>query len=172
MNTTTCQTGSTIMQRVRSLYEQAGLDFDADLLKYLNEGYVHYTPTYFIMGKQVGDGWFVQCCVSQEGPDFTKLIPYPLPYIGFYRHSDGKVRWYKTEKIITKLTYAKSRITSSPTGAAKHESGGGGHSNTEPGKSQEACGLRPDDPGKQCRASKEQLESEDLTRVIIHYANR
>jgi hypothetical protein len=96
-----------IYDQLVKLYDRTGHPegtLQKDLIYYLQNGYVFGTPDYFIMGRAIERGWYIHAAVgigAIEG--FLQFMPHYLPYIGWERRNSGKVHWYPTEKLKSKL---------------------------------------------------------------------
>ncbi len=99
----------TIYEEVKSLYSQVGIDFVEDLRHYAEYGYIFSGQTYFLMGKQVGEGWYIQVAVGRNClQKFLELMPFELPYVGWRRMKHGcEVRWHPTTSIRRRISYAR-----------------------------------------------------------------
>ncbi len=77
-----------------------------DISHYGEHGYVFFGPDHVLMGKRVGDGWFIHCAVGKGAMrKFWDLMPYYLPNIGWARLSRGRneVVWHSTDEIARRL---------------------------------------------------------------------
>jgi hypothetical protein len=97
-------------EELLALYEQRpDLSLQDDLQEYLRDGYIFATPTSIVIGRRVGDGWFVHVATGVGClKDFCGKMPYWLPYIGWcraHRPTRQNVRWYRTEKVMRKVGY-------------------------------------------------------------------
>ena len=106
-----------ILARAKLLYDECGLDMNADIAAYAAHGYVFITPNSFLLGKAVNtnvdihpdhqwkvispNAWYVSSAVGENGVgEFIKRIPYPLPYVGWMRHLKKKpIKWYDFNRI-------------------------------------------------------------------------
>jgi hypothetical protein len=148
MITTICQGDhKSMLHRARELYVEAGINFDDDLRDFLADGYVHFTPRYFLMGRQIGNGWFIQCAIGENClQEFFRLMPYPLPLIGFRRHSSmAPVKWHDAEKLQRKINYARNTITPKAPCSSNVRSGGQGPIDEQRRDEEESSGIRRDD---------------------------
>ena len=89
--------------------QYAGLNFEADLLHYLREGFVVSRPSLFAMAKPIEHegrrGWFVQIAVGAIGELYT-CFPCPLAFVAFCRNNDDNMRvieWDYFEQKISEL---------------------------------------------------------------------
>ena len=117
-----------IWDTLNRLYEKAGLNLISDIEYFDRDGYVFRGEDYFIMGIQVGEGWYVQAAVGRI-EKFLDLMPYYLPYIGWRRegkHNDECV-WYRTDVILRKLNYARRNTSAAQAASSPNE----GHGRTE-----------------------------------------
>ena len=127
---TTCSEGRTTWSQLEQLYEIVQMDLQKDLREYANHGYIFSGPGYFIMGRQIGNGWYVQAAVG-ERPEvlrkFAELMPYWLPHIGCRRQGkhNCEVVWYPTDKIIRKITYARRTTSTTETTRCSYQGSGG-----------------------------------------------
>ena len=96
-----------ILERVKALYDECGIDMFKDISAYLAYGYVHKTPQSFILAKTVDlnsktkpseqwgesnpNAWFVHVAVG-EGciKGWIKIMPFKLPYVGWARETKKK----------------------------------------------------------------------------------
>lgn len=141
------------MSQVRFLYEQAHMDFDRDLASYLEDGYVLSTPRHFIMGRQVGEGWYIQVAVGDAAlSSFISFMPHPLPWIGWYRRKDPSIRWYDTDNLIRKLTNYATRQSKSAKASSPPIIRPGCQGSTQLGRwdPEDSSWVRPNYPGCQC----------------------
>lgn len=90
--------------------------FDEAVAWHLNNGFLHSTPSYFIMGRPVNskaamgeilnyghefepaecDAWHVALAAGKLS-DAWAIMPWPLPLMGFDR--DGELRFYPTNQV-------------------------------------------------------------------------
>ena len=107
-----------ILAKVKDLYEECSMDMFKDISVYMNYGYVHKTPTSFILAKTVDkdsntppaeqwnvsnpNAWFVHMALGEDCiPYWINLMPYKLPYVGWARENKKKpIRFYDLNKII------------------------------------------------------------------------
>ena len=105
-----------ILVKAKELYDQCGIDMNADIAAYAAHGYVFITPDSFLLGKAVNsksevhpadqwnvenpDAWYVNMAVG-DVKDFISKIPYPLPLVGWMRETKKQpMRWYDLGKIL------------------------------------------------------------------------
>jgi hypothetical protein len=105
-----------ILVKAKELYDQCGIDMNADIAAYAAHGYVWINPEGFLLAKPVNsksevhprdqwntegaDAWYVNMAVG-DVKDFISKIPYPLPLVGWMRELKNKpIRWYTLSKII------------------------------------------------------------------------
>jgi hypothetical protein len=106
-----------IMERVSGLYEECGMDMFSDISTYLTYGYMHKTPTSFILAKTVDkdsdtppaeqwgtlkpNAWFVHMAVGEECvKHWINLMPFKLPYVGWARQNKKRpIKFYDLNKI-------------------------------------------------------------------------
>ena len=105
-----------ILLKAQELYDQCGIDMNADIAAYAAHGYVFITPDSFLLGKAVNsksevhpqdqwnvedpDAWYVNMAVGGV-KDFISKIPYPLPLVGWMRETKKQpMRWYDLGKIL------------------------------------------------------------------------
>jgi hypothetical protein len=85
------------IDRAALSFVKHGVDFAAALERNYQDGFVFSTPDYFIMGREVAEGWFIEGMAG----DFTRawsILPYELPKIGFERF-DNNLRFYPIETL-------------------------------------------------------------------------
>lgn len=116
---------TTIWEQATELYERTNITLESDLLEYAKSGYVFASDTYLIMGRRVGDGWYIQCAIGVGAlRKFTELMPYYLPHIGWRRekkHSQECV-WHRTEAVIRTIkSYARRTTSTTETTSATHQ---------------------------------------------------
>lgn len=110
---------TTIWEQARKLYERTPINLEDDVLEYARNGYVFIGPAYLLIGRRVGDGWYIQCAIGVGAMQkFIELMPYYLPHVGWRR--EGKYNqecvWYRTETIERKVkAYARRNASSSET---------------------------------------------------------
>lgn len=96
-----------IWDEINELYaKMPGYNFQKDLALYIRTGYVFSGPDYFLLGRRVGDGWFIHCAVGEGAMrKFWDLMPYHLPRIGWARPLRGRheVVWHSTDEIARRL---------------------------------------------------------------------
>ena len=107
-----------ILERVKDLYDECGVDMFKDISAYLAYGYIHKTPQSFILAKTVDlnsktkpseqwgasdpNAWFVHMAVA-EGciREWIKIMPFRLPYVGWARENKKRAtRFYELSKIL------------------------------------------------------------------------
>lgn len=97
-----------IYEQLEALYRASGYDagaLQADLALHLRVGCVFATPGSFIMGREISGGWYIHAAVGVGAIEsFIRYMPHYLPYIGWERRGTGKVKWYRTDRLIRKLT--------------------------------------------------------------------
>lgn len=105
-----------ILIRAKKLYDQCGIEMNADIAAYMAHGYVFITPNSFLLGKAVDstsnlhpkdqwdvknpNAWYVHMAVGGV-KEFINKIPYPLPFVGWMRVAKNQsIRWYDFTRII------------------------------------------------------------------------
>lgn len=109
-----------ILVKAKELYDQCGIDMNADIAAYAAHGYVFITPDSFLLGKAVNskseippqdqwnvenpDAWYVHMAVGgvvAGVKEFISRIPHPLPLVGWSRATKNQpVCWYDFKKIL------------------------------------------------------------------------
>lgn len=121
---------TTIWEQALELYGRTNINLERDIIEYARDGYVFVAPTYLLIGRGVGDGWYIQAAIGVGAMQrFTELMPYYLPYIGWRRegkHSQECV-WYRTEAVIRKVNQYARRTTSTTQATSPSNEGPGGH---------------------------------------------
>jgi len=100
-------------EKIRELYETCPeLSFSSDFEEYARTGHAHITPSYALLARHVGDGWFIRLAVGVGFETFWSLMPYRLPYIGWARAARGRsaVVWHRTETVERITKYAKHEL--------------------------------------------------------------
>lgn len=110
-----------ILVKAKELYDQCGIDMNADIAAYAAHGYVFITPDSFLLGKAVNskseahpadqwnvenpDAWYVRSALNTLGlKKFLKLVPYPLPFVCWTRHLKNKpTKFHKFETLKRKI---------------------------------------------------------------------
>ena len=87
-----------------------------DLAFYMREGYVFSAQSYILIGRRIGNGWFVHAAVGVGAlEELIRLVPYRLPWIGWAR-DNGTIRWHRAEAVekaikkVSKLYEAKQVV--------------------------------------------------------------
>ena len=109
---------TTIWEKLKELYDKTPIKLEDDLVEYARTGYVYITPGFAIIGRRIGDGWYVQAAVGVGSlEEFAKLMPYSLPYIGWRREGkhNNECVWYRTETVLRKIKYARIRTNTTGT---------------------------------------------------------
>ena len=70
--------------RIVTTYASKGVDLGAALDVNLQFGFVFSTPDFFIMGRPMGDTWFIEAMAGDMSRAWD-ILPYPLPYIAWQR---------------------------------------------------------------------------------------
>jgi hypothetical protein len=107
-----------ILERVRGLYEECEIDMFEDISTYLTYGYIHKTPTSFILAKPVDkdsefslneqwgvtnpNAWFIHMAVGEECiKEWINLMPFKLPFVGWARENKKRpIKFYDLNKIL------------------------------------------------------------------------
>ena len=96
-------------EQAKALCEARGGNFRDEVEDHLLTGYVFAGPGYFLLGKVTeapnGElGWFVWCGVG-SAKKLLSLMPFPLPWIGYYRQGRGRAddSWIRTDRIVSLL---------------------------------------------------------------------
>lgn len=117
---------STIWAEACRLYERTPINLQHDLIEYASTGgYVHVDSACILIGRSIGDGWYVQAAIGVGAMQkFIELMPYHLPYIGWRREGkhNQECVWYRTDTVIRKIKqYARRNANSSETTRTSHE---------------------------------------------------
>lgn len=100
-----------ILARLHTRMGGSEATFGALVVDYMRTGYVFASADYFVMGKRIGDGWYIHAAAGIGAIEtFCRFMPFHLPWIGWERRG-GKTRWYRTEKLLRKLHYEESKST-------------------------------------------------------------
>lgn len=107
-----------ILAETIDFYKKIDKDLYKDLSAYLAYGYIHKTPESLILAKIVnteseihpvkqwnitnGNAWFVQTAIGENWiSDWIKLMPFPLPKVGWMRALKNKpVKFWDLETIL------------------------------------------------------------------------
>ena len=91
---------------IENYRKHAKLNFWADLLYYLQTGYVICQPSLFAMFRPIERdgrrGWFVQMAVGEIG-ELLRYVPCPLAFIAFCRNGDEDMRVIEWEYFMEKV---------------------------------------------------------------------
>jgi hypothetical protein len=105
-----------ILLKALDLYEKIGTDLFKDISVYMDKGYVFKTPESLLLGKAVRrdqgnpdaqwdveepDAWYVRTAVGDNSvKEFIDRIPYPLPFVGWMRHTKNKsVKYFSYDQV-------------------------------------------------------------------------
>lgn len=61
-----------------------GCDFADALERNYQQGFVFSTPDFFIMGRELDGGWFIEGMAGDTSKAWS-ILPYELPYVTFER---------------------------------------------------------------------------------------
>lgn len=110
-----------ILAQAKDLYDKCGIDMNKDIATYAAHGYVWINPKSFLLAKPVSsksdvhpqdqwnvedaDAWYVRSALKPCGlKELLKLVPYPLPFIGWTRHLKNKpTKFHKFETLKRKI---------------------------------------------------------------------
>ena len=66
------------------VFAEHGADFSAAVARNLNDGFLFSTPDFFIMGRELDGGWFIEGMAGDTSKAWS-ILPYELPYVTFER---------------------------------------------------------------------------------------
>jgi hypothetical protein len=85
------------IDRAALAFVKHGVDFAAALERNYQGGFVFSTPDFFIMGREVDGGWFIEAMAGDMDKAWS-ILPYELSRIGFERF-DNNLRWHPIETL-------------------------------------------------------------------------
>ena len=86
-----------------------GCDFASALERNYQQGFVFSTPDFFIMGRELNGGWFIEGMAGEMARAWS-ILPYPLPTITFARF-DNNLRSVPLS-VVKRLTHHESPLVS------------------------------------------------------------
>ena len=78
-------------------YVKHGVDFASALERNYQEGFVFSTPAFFIMGRELEGGWFIESFAGDMDKAWS-ILPYELPFVSFQRF-DNSLRFIPIERL-------------------------------------------------------------------------
>ena len=72
------------IDRCAVTFAKHGHDFAAALERNYQGGFVFSTPDFFIMGRELDGGWFIEGMAGDTSKAWS-ILPYELPYVTFER---------------------------------------------------------------------------------------
>lgn len=78
-------------------YVKHGVDFAQALERNYQGGFVFSTPEFFIMGRELEGGWFIDSFAGDMDKAWA-ILPYELPYVAFQRF-DNDLRFVLIERL-------------------------------------------------------------------------
>ena len=78
-------------------YVKHGVDFAEALERNYQGGFVFSTPYFFIMGRELEGGWFIESFAGDMDKAWS-ILPYELPFVSFQRF-DNSLRFIPIERL-------------------------------------------------------------------------
>ena len=78
-------------------YVKHGVDFAQALERNYQQGFVFSTPDFFIMGRELDGGWFIDSFAGDMDKAWD-ILPYELPTVAFQRF-DNDLRFVPIERL-------------------------------------------------------------------------